>query len=150
MLITITLLVLTTGIAIGLAIGQFSADAAPGDINACVSNYTGAVRMRPYGAITCSSGETPVSWAGTDTLGLRDPYMRGVSDSIDPGTAGLVLAQCDPGDVATGGGFAVADGSPLEIDSSSPGIPAGSWQSRATNPTGSAESLTVWAMCATP
>ncbi len=67
LLVCIGLLLLVSGIAIGLIIRQFTAEAAPANVSACVNKYTGAVRMSPNGVTTCNANESPVSWSAVDT-----------------------------------------------------------------------------------
>ena len=148
LIVTLTLLVFVSGIAVGLALRQFNAGAAPGDVSACVNNYSGAVRMSPYGPANCSANETQVTWPGMDTLGMHDPYVKSSSIDIPPGITHSVLAECNPGDVLIGGGFADPSLSQIEVHTSAPGIVFGAWTASGTNHGPATAPLVVHVMCA--
>lgn len=147
---SIALLILVTGIAIGLAVRQFGADAAPGDINACVNNYTGSVRMSPYGMTNCSANETRVNWAGVDTTGLSNLYVNSAGAGVSSEGFILAGASCDAGDVAVGGGFTSEPESELRIITNAPGDDPGDWQVGVVNEGPGFAQFVAYAKCATP
>lgn len=142
----------------GIATRPWSGSAAPGDISACVNNYTGAVRMKPYGPTTCSSGETKVSWSALDT----DTNTHGVGELetfVESPPVGIPAlgelfhdTKCPEGLVAVSGGFgkSFSEDPDFIVRTSAPHFLADRWIFRIYNPNTDSTSVSFSTRCATP
>ena len=77
-----------------------------GVIHACYGDKGGALRVidTEGGGSKCDSNEKPLDWGSTNTgqKGTGRIYVRTSAKDADP-----AVAQCDKGDIATGGGGSV-------------------------------------------
>ena len=98
-----------------LAVGVTVALAAASDINACVKNATGTIRIIGEGE-SCKSNELPLSWNNQEgpqgPPGVLGFYHRESTPYtvINLNQQATASAECDPGDIATGGGYVLIDG----------------------------------------
>lgn len=152
---------------------------AGGVYTACKLNATGTIRLidpslgdsSPLGH--CTSLEAKVSWNQSGPAGAPgpagpqgpkgDPGPAGPSGalsnwavhdgnlvSVNPGAAGLAIAQCPNGQEPTGGGFELAYNSTLIVTSSVPVLlttPA-SWQVYARNESAIVQQFRAYVVCA--
>jgi hypothetical protein len=86
------------GLAAGITIRGASSAPAQTTLQACISRYTGAVRMAPPGGnITCTAGEYKVEWNQQGTQG--DPGPQGPEGPAGPqGVPGEQGPPGPPGD----------------------------------------------------
>ncbi|MEZ4570616.1 MAG: hypothetical protein R2849_09880 [Thermomicrobiales bacterium] len=133
---------------LGMVARPWNSSAAPaGTIEACVNKYTGAVRMSPYGTVTCNSNETQVVWpAGTPSTTY---VVRTEELSIPANTLINADVACNSGEIAISGG--VYGANDIEIWGSAPEKPVGpptQWLARVHNPTTELRSASVRVVCA--
>lgn len=121
-------LVLSTGAAIAYAATTTS---AAGVISACSNKTSGQLRVLAAGAACDTKKETPISWNVQGIQGIqgeKGDTGAAASTSVTVRTAsgdgGTVQILCDPGQVATGGGYefgsTTPDTGPRELFSSAP------------------------------
>lgn len=157
----------------GFFVQRASSQQASGTIRACVSLYTGQLRVvRVTG--TCSSTEYPIEWNQEGTQGEQGPPgpagpvgptgpsgLSGyeiVSDVFDVPTGGGTLMQvdCPAGNQVLGGGYntdsfqiaSTQQGLEVKISQPSAGGRDPGWAVAMTNTTGESKSVTVYAICA--
>ena len=115
-------LVLSTGAAIAYAATTTS---AAGVISACSNKTSGQLRVLAAGAACDTKKETPISWNVQGIQGIqgeKGDTGAAASTSVTVRTASgdgsnyIVQSFCDPGQVATGGGFEFGD-----VSSEAPG-----------------------------
>jgi hypothetical protein len=89
----------------GVAFAQTTGDER---IYACVNNGDGTVRVVSGPDVTCNKSSHPLSWSAENPPSQHIPvtttYQREVTGSVS-GSALALIATCDEGDVATGGGY---------------------------------------------
>ena len=137
-------------------------------ILACVKNWNGQLRIVDS-FDDCRRWEHEVSWNSEGPMGPAGPQgepgvpgpqgdpgvfpgayfveeMREIGSNV--GDSVLVIANCDPGDVATGGGFsATGMRPPLNVYTSAP--TTGGWYAEAFRTgEGGTHHLIAWAVCA--
>jgi hypothetical protein len=111
-------------LGVGAAIATGAIPDEDGNFYACVTKTSGTIRMIEKGA-TCRSSETKVSWAADQPV--LDSYKATAFNDTDENDLPLVqaLAQCDAGDIVTGGGFGISGGpfdqSDIAVSRSEPG-----------------------------
>lgn len=106
----------------------------------------------PQGLTGLQGPKGDTGTAGTN--GATNVVVRTNSLSIPGGGNGGVQAYCNSGEVATGGG-SIGASSTLELWSDYPvggstTTPPGGWGAEATNTSGSAQTETVYVVCASP
>lgn len=136
------LTVLLLGLMLGMTLVAGIAVAQQGDaIHACAKNVNGQLRLVD-GPADCRASETPFAWSVTGPQGpegAQGPIgPQGPSGAVAfyqvesepmvvvPGGFTDAVAQCDTGDVVTGGGFDVSSNDDANVWRSEPAGPS-SW-----------------------
>jgi hypothetical protein len=98
---------------------------ADGNFYACVANSSGTIRLIQKSA-TCRASERLVSWpAAQADVPVTTTYVKRADKTVNAAAvADSVVAFCDSGDVATGGGFQEFS-TVLEVRDSQPAPPLG-------------------------
>jgi len=152
---------LILAIAVLLTVGAGIAVADPGDdgtvINACAMDNNGQLRIVD-GPDDCNKSEYLVSWniQGDPGLPLTTYWVESPIVDVPYAEVGeiagraVVTAECDPGDVLTGGGFNKNPNPDLQILISRPWQgPVQGWFVDAVNfSTSFSESLQAYVVCA--
>jgi hypothetical protein len=103
-------------LALGGVVAQAAIPNADGNIYACYDNKSGAVRVQDDPAVPCAKGSTALHWSASQPhVPVTTTYVVRASGLVQPsGQPDSIIdvrANCNAGDVATGGGvFNVWDG----------------------------------------
>ncbi|MEZ4523450.1 MAG: hypothetical protein R3A46_17680 [Thermomicrobiales bacterium] len=97
-------------LATGFFMQRASSEPAPVTLTACVSYYTGGMRMLNRAGATCSSSEYPVTWNQQGPEGPPGPQGPEGPEGPPGGTANLVPLEpmtvvCPNGDAVVSGGY---------------------------------------------
>jgi len=106
-------LAVAIGVVAVFAMGATAFAAIPnsdGNIYACYSNGDGSVRVQNDPAKPCSKNWSPLKWAATQPVApTLSTYQNGTLETeVPPHGTAVATAECDDGDIATGGGFMTA------------------------------------------
>ncbi|MEZ4571585.1 MAG: hypothetical protein R2849_14880 [Thermomicrobiales bacterium] len=101
------------GLGVGIGIRGLSSTGAQvgGEINGCVNNYTGQLRIL-RGGQKCSAGEVPISWNQQGPSGLLDIQKVQSTETVETPDAVdsvSVSVECPDGYRVIGGGGAGPD-----------------------------------------
>src|SRR3954447_23945023 len=160
-------------VAGGVAAATGAAPDSGGVIHGCYIPRIGVLRVIDTAAQSCQAklGEVPLDWNKTGPQGLKgdkgdqgieglkgdkgDPgalpalrtYGRNASVQIAAGDDSLVAAFCDPGDIATAGGFGVSDFQVQVVGSHKVAGTAEGWRMGALNADSATQTLIVDVSC---
>lgn len=141
--------------------GGYAIASGGGTIHACANKKSGSLRL----ANTCKKGERAVTWsvtgprgpqgiAGTNGRnGATSVVVRDATGPIPANEYGHAIAQCNPGEVATGGGASIG-GVNAQLTDTDPyiataGAPPTGWFGQGK--TGAvADTINVFVICASP
>ena len=135
-----------------LAAGATAFAQTTGDerIYACVNNGDGTVRQVAGPDVACSKGWHKLSWsANQNAVPKTTTYAVHQPGTVDPGTTTTLTANCNDGDIATGGGYqALPDA--VHIARNEPDIEGGlpiAWRVSAFNSSGFTQTINATAVC---
>jgi hypothetical protein len=106
-------LIIVTAVVIAAASGWVYAaipGSSTGAIDACYETKGGALRViDAEGGDTCKKKETPLAWPTK-----VNTFIRTLAFTTPEGYGSVATVACNPGEVATGGGYLLGSGIPMD------------------------------------